>query len=304
MALPLLYRPTPATIDTDIGVTLDGWTAGTHQSDVGDSAATEWWIIEDGLKDWNGTPDVRLNGIDRPLDHGQFDAASFYGSRVVTINGVAICPDKTSALLAMDVISSVAAWDPSRLYLMQVSEPGRPTRRAMVRLNTATKVGGFNGISFDFQLQVKAPDPRKYDDTESTIVLQPPTGAAGGITVPVTVPFSISTVGLSTSAGTAVNNGTFPSRPVVTFAGPLVDPVLANLTAGKALGMTITLAAGDTLVADFDRRTLILNGSASRATALTTTSAWWELGLGGNDLMLTAGGGDGTATIRWRSATI
>lgn len=300
MALPALYRPTPPAILTDVGVMLDGWAAGTNPDDVTDSAATEWWLT--GIDGWNGSPEVRLSGVDRPQDHGQFDGPSYFGTRVVTLSGVAICPDKPTALLSQDIVASVATWDPSQLYLLQVAEVGRPTRRANVRLNAATKVGDFNGTSFSWQLQLKAPDPRRYDDIESVIALSPPTGASGGVTLPLTVPFSISTTGLSTSSATATNAGTVATRPTVTFAGPLVDPQLANVSAGRSLSFLITLAAGDTLVADFDRRTVLLNGSASRSSTLTSAAAWWELAPGGNDLAFTAGGGDGTATIRWRSA--
>lgn len=300
MTLPALYRPTPATIATDIGVTLDGWTAGTHQSDIGDDQGTEWWIT--GMEGWNGSPDVRLGGLDRPQDHGQFDSPSFLASRVVTIAGVAICTDKEAALLAQDIIASVATWDPSQLYVMQVSEPGRPTRRAEVRLNTGTKVGEFSGLAFDWQLQVKAPDPRRYDDTEESTTLFPPTGATGGVTFPATFPMTFSTSGLSTSSATVTNAGTFATRPTVVMSGPLVDPQIANVTAGKSLSMTITLAAGDTLTLDFDRRTVLLNGSASRSNTLTGSAAWWELAPGGNDIAFTAGGGDGSAEIRYRSA--
>lgn len=300
MTLPLLYRPTPATILTDVGVTLDGWTAGTHQADIGDSQATEWWLT--GLEGWNGSPDVRLAGTDRPLDHGQFDAASFYGSRVVTLAGVAICTDKTAALLAQDIVASVAAWDPTRLFLLQVSEPGRPTRRAMVRLNAGTKIGGFDGLSFDWQIQLKCPDPRRYDDVEQLVTLSPPTGATGGFTAPVTAPIVSTTTGVSTSSATVTNAGTIATRPTVTMRGPLVDPQLASVSAGKSLALQITLATDDVLVLDFDRRTILLNGSASRSSTLTATAAWWELPPGGTDLAFTAGGGSGTAEVRWRSA--
>jgi hypothetical protein len=301
MTLPVLYRPTPPTVDTDIGISLDGWAAGTHQDDILDSQGTEWWLYSDGLEGWNGAPDVRLGGVDRQQDHGQTDAASFYGARIITVRGVAICVSKTAALLAQDIITSVAAWDPAPLYLLRVSEPGRPTRRAMVRLNAPTRVGAFNGHAFDWQLQLKAPDPRRYDDTEQSVTLSPPTGADGGVTLPATVPVTLSTSGLSTSSAVVTNDGTIAVRPTVVLTGPLVDPQIAHVGAGRSLSMTVTLAADDTLTLDFDKRTILLNGSASRASTLTESAAWWELAPGGNDVAFTAGGGSGTAVISWRS---
>jgi hypothetical protein len=300
VAPPALYRPTPATILTDVGVTLDGWTCGTHQADIGDAAGTEWWCTS--IDGWAGSPDVRLSTVDRVQDHGQFDGPTFFGSRVITVAGVAICRDKTQSMIAQRIIGSVATWDPSQLYLMQVSEPGVGTLRSSVRLNAATKVGGWTGLAFEWQLQLRSPDPRRYDDVESLMVLYPPTGASGGITLPVTVPFTLSTTGVSTSSGVATNAGTVATRPTVTLRGPLVDPQIAHVDVGRSLSLSITLASDDVLVLDFDRRTVLLNGSASRSSTLTSTAAWWELAPGGNDLAFTAGGGDGSAEIRWRSA--
>jgi hypothetical protein len=293
MALPVLYRPGSTTTRTTYA-SLDGWSA-TATDDQG----TEWWLST--VEGWAGTPSVRQSGVDRPQDHGGFDGPSFYGSRIITLAGSAISLDQSTALLARDIVASVCS-DPSQLYTLKLTEPGRPTRRASVRLNAETKVSPVNEASFDWQLQLKSPDPRRYDDTETVVTLSPPTGAIGGLTVPVTVSFSISTTGLSTSSATATNAGTIATRPVVTLNGPLVDPQIANLTAMRTLSFTLTIASGDYLVVDFDRRTALLNGTASRSSALTSTAAWWELAPGGNDLQFTAGGGDGTAVIRYRSA--
>lgn len=288
------YRPATATSLTNCFIQLDDWAASAI-----DDAGVEWWLT--GLEGWNGSPDVRLSGVDRPQDHGQFDGPTYLASRVITATGTAIAPNQTTALYARDVLSSLC-WDTGRLYELRVTEVGRPVRRASVRLNTATKIGPINEVAWDWQIQLKAPDPRRYGDDETALVLSPPTGASGGITLPLTVPFTLSTTGLSTSGGTAINAGTFPTRPVVTLAGPLVDPQIANLTSGRSLSLNITLASGDTLVLDFDRRTVILNGSAGRSNTLTSSAAWWQLNPGGNDLAFTAGGGAGTATVRFASA--
>ena len=294
MTLPVIYRPSPANTLTDLYVTLDGWSAPAV-----DAQGTEWWLTT--VDGWNGSPDVRLTTVDRPQDHGQFDGPTFFGSRTITLAGSAIALDRTTALLARDIVASIC-WDPSQLYTLQVTEPGRPTRQADVRLNAATKVSGVNEVAFDWQIQLKAPDPRRYDATETVITLYPPTGAVGGVTVPFTVPLVLSTTGLSTSTATAVNAGTVATRPVVTLTGPLVDPQIANLTAGKTLSFVLTIASGDYVTVDFDRRTVLLNGTASRSSALTSTAAWWELPPGSSDLQVTAGGGDGSVEIRYRSA--
>lgn len=296
MALPALFRPAISSTLSDLSISLDDWAAPAT-----DEQGTEWWLTE--LEGWYGHPGVRLAGQEREGDHGEFDAPSYLPARLLTATGYAQCTSKTAALLASDIVSSLA-WDTSQLYTLRVTEPSGDVRRAMVRRSGDAKVRLFEA-AIEWQMQFKAPDPRRYDDVEADpLVLTPPSGVAGGLTLPFTVPFEISTSGTSGSTRVATNAGTFPTRPTVTFVGPLVDPTIANLTAGKALSLSITLATGDTLVADMDKRTLLLNGTASRGNTLTSSAAWWELAPGGNDIALTAGGGSGTATVRWRSARI
>lgn len=302
MALPALYRPTHTTLAADTYITLDGWAATNNPGDAADTTLTEWWLTS--LDGWHNTPDLRLSGVDRPQDHGQFDGPTYWTSRVITATGTAIAPDKPTAYTARDIITSLC-WDPAVLWTLQVTEPGPGTRRAYVRLNTATKTSDVNDVAFDWQIQFKAPDPRKYADIEpsSPVTLSPPTGAVGGVPYPTTVPFSFTTVGLATSTASITNAGTAPTRPTVTLNGPLADPQIANVTVGRSLAFTgLNIAAGDNVVIDFDRRTALYNGSASRNNYLAASSAWWELAPGGNNITIAAGGGSGTAVIAWRSA--
>jgi hypothetical protein len=296
MPLPAMYRPTSTPTAVDY-ITLDSWNATAV-----DDQNTEWWLTS--LEGWHGTPDMRLTGIDRPLDHGQFDGPTYLAPRIITAAGTAIAPDRTTALLARDIVASLCS-DPSLLYTLQVTEPGRPTRRASVRLNAATKVSEVSGTAFDWQIQFKAPDPRRYDDAETVVTLYPPTGAIGGLTLPFTTPFTYTTTGAAASSTTVTNAGTIAARPVVYMWGPLVDPEIANLTAGRTLSFTgLTLATGDFVVVDFDRRTALLDGTVSRTSYIDVSAAWWELSPGGNDLVFTAGGGGGYAEIHYRSSWI
>lgn len=295
MALPAAYRPPLGTYLLDTSITLDNWAAPAT-----DTTLTEWWVTS--LDGWYGTPDLRLTGVDRPQDHGQVDGPSYLAARVITITGVAIAPDRPTAMNARDIITSLC-WDPTQLYTLQVAEPGRPTKRCDVRLNTATKATYDAELTFDWSMQLKAPDPRKYADTETVVTLTPPTGAVGGVPFPTTFPATFTTTGLSTSTTTLTNAGTIATRPTVILAGPLADPQIANTTTGRSLAFTgLNIAAGDTVVVDFDRRTALYNGTASRTNYLAAGAAWWDLAPGGNDIAFTAGGGNGTAEIHYRTA--
>lgn len=293
MPIPAEYRPATVSLE-QIRLAVDGWTAGAV-----DTQGTLWRPTT--LEGWWESAPIATSIVDRPLDHGGFDGPSFYRPRVITVGGVAVSPDLATNLRARDIVASMCA-DPSVLYPLVVTEPGRPSRRCMVRMSSAAKARDVTDTICEWSLIFVAPDPRRYDDTETVLTLTPPTGAAGGLTLPATVPLTLATAGGPRSATTVTNAGTIATRPIVAFNGPLVDPQIANVTAGRSLSLSITLAAGDQIVADFDRRTVLLNGSASRSSALTDSAAWWELAPGGNDLAMAAGGGTGNATIRYRSA--
>lgn len=295
MTAPTAYRP--ATVPaTDMYLSVDGWTVPAIDAD-----GTEWIGTE--LSGWTGPPAPRLSTVERPRRHGVFDGASFYGARTITIDGTALARTRVLAIKAMDTLASVAAWDSTNLYPLNVTEPGQPTRQCMVRLGGETKVQAVHGgLGFDFSLQLLAPDPRRYDAAEQQAVLSLPVANPAGLTAPVTAPLTVLNVGTSTNRFTALNAGTTPSPPTVTLYGPLIDPRIANATTGLAVALSISLLAGDFLVLDFNARTVMLGGTASRAYALAASSAWWEMVPGPNDIVFTGGGGSGTAVIKYRSA--
>jgi hypothetical protein len=155
-------------------------------------------------------------------------------------------------------------------------------------------------------LQFAATDPRIYADTLSSATISLPT-AGGGRTYNQTYN---KTFGATSTGGSATctNAGNFPTRPVITITGPssgtVDNPRLENVTTGEVLQINYSLAAGSTLVIDFDERTILEGGTASRYYALDSSSRWWELQPGDNEIRFNANAfvSGSTATIEWRSA--
>jgi hypothetical protein len=111
------------------------------------------------------------------------------------------------------------------------------------------------------------------------------------------------------SAGTAgvvnaVNNGNFPTRPVIVIAGPVDNPILQNLTTGQYVQFAISLGVADTLTLDFDLHTVLLNGTASRRNTMTPSSQWWELAPGTTQILYGANTTQvgSIATVTYRNA--
>ena len=89
---------------------------------------------------------------------------------------------------------------------------------------------------------------------------------------------------------------------MVTFTGPVVSPTIEHTGQSRRLEFTGTLAAGETLVVDSLARTVLLNGTSSRYSWLTSLSQWFTLEPGANNLRYTAASGTGTCQVDFRSA--
>lgn len=93
-------------------------------------------------------------------------------------------------------------------------------------------------------------DPYVYDSTATVVTYT--TGAPLSFFDPPFFPLKLtsSTVFVGPSDATLDNDGTAEAWPVWTITGPGTDPVVRNLTTGKAFAFAFTLTAGDQLIVD------------------------------------------------------
>ncbi|RSD23556.1 phage distal tail protein [Amycolatopsis eburnea] len=272
---------------------VDGWAGN-----VVDADGVEWWVTkEDG---WSTGPGVRLELSDRPQRDGAFDAPSFRSARVITLEGTAVAPDEDAHERAKDRIAAVLADGsvPAELVVRERTV----TRRALVRLSAGTKVSDTTPVSFDWSLQVTAPDPLRYgEDVHELSCGLPEPGQ--GITFPLRFPLVFGQAQGGTLA--LVNAGTATTRPVWTITGPCTQPVIRNDSTGERLAFSLSLAEGDVLTVDTAARTVFL-GTASRRSVLQPRSSWFGLPPGSTAIGFEAfdDGEAGTLTVRWRDAWI
>lgn len=274
--------------------TVDGWSGNTVDDD-----GVEWWVTSEN--GWSSTPPVRVELVNRPQRDGAFDAPSFRGARVITLDGTAIAPDIGTKERARDRLAAVLA-DGSRLVELVVHEH-LVTRRALVRLSAPTKIADTTPYTFDWSLQLTAPDPIRYGVAQhSALCGLPQPGAGLGFPL-VTWPLDF---GVSVEGSMAlVNAGTVTTWPVWTVTGPCNQPVIRHATSGQALGFGLSLLEGDVLVVDVAARTIRLNG-ASRRAALLPGSAWFGLAPGTTGVEFDAVRTDTPAVLSatWRDAWI
>jgi hypothetical protein len=177
------------------------------------------------------------------------------------------------------------------------------TRRALVRLSAETKIADTTPYTFNWSLQLTAPDPIRYSTDQHTASCGLPQPGLG-------IQFPIQQWPLDfgqPSGGSLVlgNAGTVTTWPVWTITGPCNQPVIRSATTGQALGFGLTLAGGDVLVVDVSARTVRLNG-ASRRSALLPGSTWFGVPPGNTGILFDAQRTDTTAVLAaaWRDAWI
>lgn len=265
-------------------------------------AGTSYQIDADGPAGL-GLPDLRTSDLPRPQDHGVFFGADFFSSRSLTFDVWLLADTPADAVALMDAL--VAIWQPpagDALTPLTLRLPGQDGRVLYGRpRRLAYDVSFLRSGAPRASLQYEAADPRLYSATGGLVTVSLPT-VTGGLVWPTGWPL---VWGAGTAGGVTITNaGNFGSRPVVTFRGDLIGPSLENVTAGKVFRMNdaYNLAADETLVVDFDARTVLLDGTASRYGDVDSTSQWWELQPGENQLRLGAHSGAGSALVNYRSA--
>lgn len=253
------------------------------------------WVWE-GLDGWD-SPDVSGSIIQRSADHGGWPAPQYYAPRVLTLRLFASAANQATRDLARALLQQVIPVND--LAILTYNEPipklvqFRRSGRIQEVCETLTDVA--------FTCNITAPDPRKY----ATVQFQQPAGggpAVNYLTIPATVAYTMPN-NVPPGSTIATNFGTFETRPVITVWGPVTAPALVNATTGQKVSYsTVTLAAGDQLVVNFDSRTGLKNNVYVPA---DISSSWWVLQPGPVSIQLQGNPvAGGSFTAVWRSAFI
>lgn len=250
-----------------------------------------------------GLPELRTDDAARPSDHGVFPSRDFLADRKVTVTGTARGDSASDVTANLDAL--MALWQPvysdaADVVHLAYRLPGQVARLVKGRPRRANiESNRIIGNRASFVLEFTAVDPRIYAATESTDSTTI-AAAAGGRQYDRTY-----NVTYGASAGgflVLTNDGNFPSRPFATITGPASNPRIENVTTGQTMRLALTVAAGDFVEVDFDARTIMLNGTASRYSSLTAASEWWELAPGNTEVRFRADDTGGELDISWRSA--
>lgn len=263
-----------------------------------DNGITWLWESIDG---WDSPPAVG-QVIQRAADHGGWAAPQYFGPRIITLTVMASAPTQALRDLARAQLQQcVPVGD---LAVLVYNEP--VPKLASVRRNASAPVTESCPTLVDvrFVIPLVAPDPRKYATTPQTAGLLVPPPIINPLSLPLAAPLGFpGYIPPSSTVVTALNAGTFESRPSITVAGPITSPAVTNAVTGQVVSFTgLTLASTDQLTLDMDNRQASLNGNFYPA---DVSSAWWVLEPGATQVYLggtTTGGA--TLSMTYSSAWI
>lgn len=146
-------------------------------------------------------------------------------------------------------------------------------------------------------------DPRLYANAISSDSATLPT-AGGGLTFDATADFSF---GATSTGGelTLTNAGAWQTPVVFRIDGPVQTPRIIHNGLNQELELDLTVATGDYILLDSESRTVLLNGTASRYSDLTSDSRWFDLEPGDNQISFRgATTAAGSLAATWRSAWV
>lgn len=261
-------------------------------------------VDTDGFDD---LPPVRAQDMEKAAAHGAYAGVDLLGERSMVIKFALLGQDRPSYDSLVQQMATAFAVQPAELPLY-CGDNGtrmvncRPRKMAMPRSKD------FHGIyNTSAQVELVATDPRIYATTLTSASTRL-AATSGGVTFPATFPLSF---GSASSGGliSLTNAGTFATDSTMTITGPVVNPIVDNVTQGLSLLLGITLSATDTLVLDTFARTVVLNPNAagvgaSRSSTLLYGSTWWSLPAGQTQLRYRNNGSYTTSqlTVSFRSA--
>lgn len=268
-------------------------------------AGTDVQLVSiDGLR---GDPAIRSGDVNKGRQDGAYAGLNFLGERIFTVTLMVFAPKLATVSVVLNAIAAALQpiSDPSLLLPFQYKDPTWSTPRQLLCRPTAVDLPIDTDYVFQkitVTVQFTAPDPLVYDSVLSTagpVGLPSPTA---GLTFNVTFPASF---GASTGGSLSVTNtGLYPTAPVFTITGPMTNPRL-TMPNGQFFGLNLALGAGDVVVIDMGARTVILNGSASRANTVVTGSSWLAFLPGTQSVQVASSDSAavaGTFAASWRNA--
>lgn len=285
---------------------VDGW-RGNYTDDNG----VCWLVYKDS--GWYDPVDVRSRDDEKTVSDGDYSEDNRNAPRVISLIGHAKAPTVQATDAAMDQFTAVLR-SPGLKQLV-VEEVSRDLM-AYVKLASAS-TERFSRTSFDFQIVMMAPDPRKLSTTQNSVTVPLPSagpggaqwnGPAGSTGAPWNGPAG--TTGMPWGATGVSNLGVIDNTSstaaadlLFTMTGPLTNPSILNVTTGEILTYQGVLATGDVVTVDTGSGRVLYQG-ADRGPQLAPAQLFLAPAGTSTTVAFTAASGTGFLTAAWRRSLI
>ncbi len=248
-------------------------------------------------------PDVRSSDVPLPGAHGALPGQDRHGPRVIDMTAHVVAASQAELVASlMAMAAAVVVRDDELPLTLRVSNElpemriyCRPRRRKVPLPQHHAH------LNARCVLQFVASDPRIYSEAEYSAAAAAPV-AGGGLAFPFAFPFSFGSPATgSTVSMTNAGGATAPWHAVV--SGPCTGITITG-PGGDQIRWNGELLAGETLTFDAhpSRRTVLLQGTASRYSLVAPLADWFMLTSGENQVAFNTDTSTGTATFRWRDA--
>jgi hypothetical protein len=248
------------------------------------------WRTTD-LTGWAGSPSSTLSPVQKTRNHGAWLSPRYLTPRTIAPGGYIDAPDRPSARAAIDRLNAAVSLDAARFTVVEDDS----TRYCTVYRQDEVLQNWLTDTVVQWSAQVVAVDPRKMADPDAVSTGLP--SGTGGLTIPFTVPFAItSTIVTGNAILTNPGNTSGPVR--LRINGPIVGPAVTHVSTGLALTFSSDLALGDGewIDVDMEAQTVLANGQSSR-NGDVTSRGWFGFDPGANVFSFTATSGTGTLTV-------
>ena len=235
---------------------------------------------------WLGSPDIDNLNVEKPNNHGAWDALKLAKQRIVSLRlqaNSATDPTSVEDLLEQVIAATgiPESEDPLPLVIKGYGQPRLAYGQVIDR--PIQMDGDYNSGLPTIGVLIACGDARLYG-------LDP-----RGATVPLNTPTALS------------NAGNASTHPLIRLEGPLTNPTLVNETMSRTLQFAITLTDGQVLEIDTKGATVTQDGVSKMSTlgGVSDPVHDFVLQAGSNTIHYTTDA-DGTngADLTWRDATI